>query len=33
MEWNNLAGNPEYASTIQQLAGWLPNKNVEDIPE
>ena len=33
MEWNNVAGNPEFVSFKQQLAEWLPSKNVEDIPE
>jgi arylsulfatase A-like enzyme len=33
MEWHNLAGDTKYTMIKQQLAGWLPSENVEDIPE
>jgi len=29
-EWTNLAGNPEYASTITRMSKWLPQTNVAD---
>lgn len=29
-EWNNLAGNPEYAAIIDRLAKWIPKVNAPD---
>jgi len=31
LEWNNLAGNPEYAEIKKQLAKWLPRTNVPEV--
>ncbi|MHC4437685.1 MAG: sulfatase/phosphatase domain-containing protein, partial [Planctomycetota bacterium] len=31
MEWDNLAGNPEYANVKKQLAEWLPQTNVTEV--
>jgi len=30
MEWTNLADDPKYAKTKQQLAKWLPKTNVPE---
>jgi arylsulfatase A-like enzyme len=30
MEWTNLAGSPEHAATIKELAKSLPEQNVEN---
>ena len=30
-EWTNLAGKPEYAETIRELAAWLPTNDVPAI--
>jgi len=32
MEWNNLAGDDNYATVISELKGWLPSVNVPPIP-
>ena len=31
LEWNNLAGDPEYAEVKKQFAKWLPRKNVSEV--
>jgi arylsulfatase A-like enzyme len=31
LEWDNLAGNPEYADVKKQLAKWLPQTNVPEV--
>jgi arylsulfatase A-like enzyme len=33
MEWTNLAADPQHAAVKKDLARWLPEKNVEDIPK
>ncbi len=33
MEWKNLAGESQYASTKAELAKWLPEKNVQPGPK
>ncbi len=33
MEWNNLAADPKHADVKKDLARWLPEKNVEDVPK
>ena len=32
MEWDNLAGDPNYRETIADLAKWLPAQNAPDRP-
>ncbi len=32
MEWTNLADDPKHADVKKDLARWLPEKNVEDVP-
>jgi arylsulfatase A-like enzyme len=32
-EWKNLADDPKYARIKKQLAKWLPEKNVQDVPK
>ena len=32
LEWNNLANDPNYADIKRQLAKWLPETNVPDVP-
>lgn len=31
-EWTNLAGDPQYATVIQELSHWLPRTNAPDAP-
>ena len=31
LEWDNLAGDPEYADVKRQLAKWLPQANVPEL--
>jgi hypothetical protein len=31
-EWTNLAANPDYASRKAELAKWLPERNVAELP-
>lgn len=33
LEWNNLAGKPEYFGIKKELARWLPKFNAEEAPE
>lgn len=32
LEWENLAGRPEYRDVKEELARWLPEKNAPSIP-
>ncbi len=32
LEWNNLADKPKYAAVKDELAKWLPEKNVPQVP-
>ena len=32
MEWNNLAGDPQYSEVKTELAGWMPDINRENSP-
>lgn len=33
LEWNNLAGKPEFAKVKEEHARWLPKINAEDAPK
>jgi arylsulfatase A-like enzyme len=32
LEWTNLANDPKYAGVKKELAKWLPEKNVPEVP-
>jgi arylsulfatase A-like enzyme len=32
MEWKNLASDPAFVDTKQELARWLPQRNVPEAP-
>lgn len=33
LEWRNLAQHPQYVKVKQELTGWLPTKNANNIPD